>query len=215
MNYITREKKELKQLSVTDKKFKEKIKGLTKIQAYQFYKDHKGTYQYNTDETKAEFGRMNHKRCSFCTKYISEFNKEMTVEHIETKSDCPEKIFQWENLLCACRTCNTQRSTKKYMKNAYLDPSKVADIEKYFCFHADGTISANKKLSDAEVQKAEYMIALYKLDREDLNVERRVFFQNLLDDTFFDILKKRDKASQDIHFLAVFTYYKRRMENGK
>ena len=184
MNHITREKKELKQLSVTDKKFKEKIKGLTKIQAYQYYKDHIGTYQYNTDETKAEFSKMNYKRCSFCTKYISEFNKEMTVEHIETK-------------------------------NAYLDPSKVADIEKYFCYHADGTISANKKLSVAEVQKAEYMIALYELDREDLNVERRMFFQNLLDDTFFDILKKRDKASQDIHFLAVFTYYKRRMENGK
>ncbi len=215
MNFIIREKNGLKQLSDTERKFKNQIKGLTKSQAYQFFKDHKGSYLYNTAETKAAFTKMNHKRCSFCTKYISDFNNEMTVEHIETKSDCPEKIFRWDNLLCACRTCNTKRGTKKYVENTYLDPSKIVDIEKYFCFHADGTISANKALSDEEVQKAEYMIRLYKLDREDLNAERRAFFQDLLDDAFFHILQKKDKASQDIHFLAVFTYYKRRTENGK
>lgn len=215
MNYIAREKKELKQLSDTERKFKNQIKGLTKSQAYQFYKDHKGSYQYNTPETKAEFAKMNYKRCSFCTKYISDFNKEMTVEHIETKSDCPEKIFRWDNLLCACRTCNTERGTKKYAENIYLDPTKIMEIEKYFCFHADGTISANKALNDEEVQKAENMIRLYNLDREELNADRRAFFQDLLDDTFFHILQKKDKASQDIHFLAVFTYYNRRMEHGK
>ena len=215
MNHIIREKKELRQLSDTERKFKAQIKGLTKSQAYQFFKEHRGSYQYNTSETKEEFAKMNHKRCSFCTKYISDFNKEMTVEHIETKSDCPEKIFRWDNLLCACRTCNTERGTKKYVENTYLDPSKVVDIEKYFCFHVDGTISVSKTLSDEEAQKAEYMIRLYKLDREDLNVDRRAFFQDLLDDAFFHILQKKDKASQDIHFLAVFTYYKGRLENGK
>lgn len=215
MNYIIREKEELEQLSDTDKKFREKIKGMTKLEAYQFFKDHRGIYQYNTAETKAEFAKMNYKRCSFCTKYISDFNREMTVEHIETKSDCPEKIFEWKNLLCACHTCNTERGTKTYAENAYLDPTQIDDIEKYFCFHADGTISVNKKLSDEEIEKADYMIRLYKLDRDDLNAERREFFQSLLDDVFFQILKKRDKASQDIHYLAVFTYYKERIENGK
>ena len=74
---------------------------------------------------KKEFASMNHKRCSFCTKYLSDFNAEMTVEHIETKRDCPEKIFQWDNLLCACHTCNTKRSTNKYSANIYLDPKNI------------------------------------------------------------------------------------------
>lgn len=164
---------------------------------------------------KKEFASMNHKRCSFCTKYLSDFNTEMTVEHIETKRDCPERIFQWDNLLCACHTCNTKRSTNKYSANIYLDPTKVFDIEKYFCFYADGSISPNQNLSDAEIKKAKYMIELYKLDRDDLNAERREFFNDLLDDEFFQILKKRDKESQSIHYLSVFTYYKRRIEDGK
>ncbi len=215
MNHITRTKKTLKDLDNTDKQFKEKIKGMARTQAYEFFKRHKGTYQYNTTETKDEFAKMNHKRCSFCTKYISDFNTEMTIEHIETKSSCPEKIFQWDNLLCACRTCNTKRGRKKYKADVYLDPSKISDIEKYFCFHMDGTISANKALSKEEINKAKYMIKLYQLDREDLNTERREFLNSLLDDEMFRILVKRSKESPDIHFLSVFTYYRRRTENGK
>lgn len=215
MNYIPRANKELKKLSDTNKKFQEKIEGLTKEQAYRFYKNHEGTYKYNTDETKEEFAKMNHKRCSFCTRHLAEFDKEMTVEHIETKVECPEKIFRWDNLLCACHTCNTSRGKKRYMKDTYLDPSKIIDIERYFCFHADGSISANNALSVDDINKAKYMIELYKLDRKTLNTDRREFFNSLLDDEYFQILKKRSNESQDIHFLAVFAYYKRRTENGK
>lgn len=215
MNYIAREKTQLRGLSETDRQFKEKVKGKTPVQAYRFFQRHQGAYQYNTAETKEAFARMNHKRCSFCTKRISEFNTEMTVEHIETKSSCPQKIFQWDNLLCSCRTCNTKRGRKKYRADAYLDPSKVSDIERYFCFHADGTISVSKTLSREEAGKAKYMIQPYRLDREELNAQRREFFNSLLDDELFQILKKRSEESQDIHYLSVFTYYKRRTENGK
>ncbi|MBO5032910.1 MAG: TIGR02646 family protein [Lachnospiraceae bacterium] len=215
MNYIVRMKDKLDKLSETDKEFKQCIKGMTKEQAYQFFKAHKGVYLYNTEETKAEFAKMTGRRCSFCTKQISDFHTEMTVEHIETKQDCPEKIYQWDNLLCACRSCNTKRSTKKYLADKYLDPAKVKDIERYFCFRADGSISADKTLSAAETKKAEYMIELYQLDREDLDTERREFFNNLMDDEYFQILERRSKDSQDIHFWSVFAYYKRRMEDGK
>lgn len=215
MNYIAREKTELEGLRETDRQFQEKIKGKTPAQAYQFFKRHQGAYQYNTPETKEEFARMNHKRCSFCTRRISEFHTQMTIEHIETKSSCPQKIFQWDNLLCSCHACNTKRGRKKYKEGAYLDPSIVSDIERYFCFHADGTISVSKALSQEEACKAKYMIQMYRLDREELNAERREFFNNLLDDEWFQLLKKRSVESQDIHYLSVFTYYKRRTENGK
>lgn len=215
MNYIVRMRDKLDELSNTDKIFKQCIKGMTRERAYQFFNDHKGVYLYNTEETKAEFAKMNGKRCSFCTKHISDFDTEMTVEHIETKHDCPEKIYQWDNLLCACRSCNSKRSTKKYLADKYLDPTKIKGIEKYFCFHADGSISVNESLSEAEREKAKYMIELYKLDRDGLNTDRREFFESLLDDEYFAILKRRSKDSQDIHFWSVFAYYMRRMEDGK
>ncbi len=215
MNHITRAKKELKNLSATDQAFKSMIQGMTKEQAYQCYLTNKGIYHYNTIETKTEFAAMNHKRCSFCTKRISDFHMVMTIEHIETKRDCPQKIYEWENLLCACRACNTKRSTNKYVPNKYLDPTKLPEIETYFSFDIDGSIAPNQALSEKAQEQARYMIQLYKLDRDELNVERREFFHHLLDDEYFEILKKRSKDSMDIHFLSVFTYYKRRMDNGQ
>lgn len=215
MNYIVRKKSVLQELNDTDKKFKECIKGMTKEQAYQFYKDHKGIYLYNTKETKAEFKSMNGKRCSFCTGWIPDFDMEMTIEHIETKHDCPKKIYQWDNMLCSCHACNSKRSTNQYYADKYLDPTKIKDIEKYFCFHSDGSIAVNKVLPEEEKERAKYMIELYKLDRDGLNIDRREFFNNLLDDEYYQILKRRRKDSQDIHFLSVFTYYMRRIEDGE
>ncbi|MCM1178933.1 MAG: hypothetical protein NC347_01655 [Clostridium sp.] len=215
MNSIKRGNQAPVELGQTDKKFKELIKGKTNEQAYNFYKENKHKYLYNTEETKAEFAQMNFKRCSFCTKPISDFSRAMTVEHIETKAACPEKIFQWDNLLCSCSTCNTLRGTKPYVSGKYLDPTREENVEKYFTFKADGSISVNKILTKSEKEKAKYMIDLYKLDRDDLNVERREFLNDLLDDEFYDILKNKGKESMHIIFLSVFTYYKRRKEDGE
>lgn len=156
-------------------------------------------------------------RCSFCTKRITDFNSEMTVEHIETKVSTPSKIFDWENLLCACRTCNTKRNEKSYDKEKYLDPTKVQDISKYFKFNMDGTIRISEDLTESEKEKAVYMRDMYQLDRADLNIDRREFLKNLVnDDDYYKILKNDAKSSARIIFLSVFTYYKRRSEtNGK
>jgi uncharacterized protein (TIGR02646 family) len=147
---------------------------------------------------------------SFCTRMIGDFDKAMTVEHIETKHDHPQKIFQWKNLLCACHTCNTERSTTPCARNQYLDPTSIPDLERYFSFLPDGTIHPDSSLTSEERQKADYMIRLYRLDRKDLECERREFFKNLLEsDSFSSFLEKQDLSSQNIIFLSVFTYYRR------
>lgn len=215
MNSIVRRMNALAELERTNRKFKRCIEGMTREAAYKFYLENQGKFHYNTEETKTEFAAMNYKRCSFCTQVISNYFTEMTVEHIETKRDCPEKIFQWDNLLCACRTCNTKRGTKKYEDDKYLNPTKRTDIERFFRFKMDGTIEAGEGLSAAERKCAEYMLKMYGLDREELNADRREFLLELLDDDYFHRLMKKGKQSRDIHFLAVFTYYKRRKEDGK
>lgn len=190
------------------------IKNLDKEKAYEHYKKHKGKFKYNTLETKKKFREMNFERCSFCTKYISEFDDEMTVEHIKLKSEYPEKIFNWDNLLCACKTCNTKRSTNLCDDNLYLDPTKIENIEKYFKFKLDGKIEPSKSLAEKEIEKSNYMIELYKLNRKGLVCSRRKFFNDLIeDDEFYEILKNRDNFNQNIIFLALFTYYKRRENN--
>lgn len=147
MEYIQRKKSSLDKLKKTNDDFNLLIKGMSVGDAYKFYKDNVGKYKYNTSETKEEFFNMTGGRCSFCTKRITDFNSEMTVEHIQTKVSTPSKIFEWQNLLCACRTCNTKRNDKLYDKNKYLDPTKVKDISKYFEFKMDGTIKIAKGLT--------------------------------------------------------------------
>lgn len=201
------------QLAITNKSFKEKIKGKNAKDAYEFYKQNKEMYQYNTKETKKKFKKMNYQRCSFCTRYIFDFDTEMTVEHIKIKRDYPQKIFQWNNILCACRTCNTKRSTKSYKKDNYLDPTKILDIENYFWFELDGTIGVNEELDVSKQQCAKYMIDMYELNRDNLVCERRNFFKKMMeDDNFFESLKKDDIFSQNIIFLSLFTYYRRCIE---
>ena len=215
MNYIQRDKTVLPELDRTCRQFQKEIFGMTKKEAYQHFKARSHILKYNTSETTSEFKRINYERCSFCTMIIQEFDREMTVEHIETKSDVPEKIYEWNNLLCACKAYNTKRSIKKYDDKKYLDPTKVEDIEKYFSYRGDGSIIVNGTLSDGEKAAAEYMIGLYGLDRDSLNYERRRFFNDLLDDEFFEGLLKQRVDSRRIVFRSVFAYYKRRTRNGK
>lgn len=199
-----------KALSKTNKEFKNAIAGMTAGEAYDFYKTHKKKYRYNTDETKRHFRKMNHERCSFCTKLIQDFDDDMTIEHIKIKRDFPHLIFQWSNLLCACRTCNTKRSTRAHLPDKYLDPAKTHHIENYFCYQLDGNVTANENLNENERKKAEYMIELYRLNRKGLVCKRREFMLDLMsDDDFYETLKNMDESSQNIIFLSVFAYYKK------
>lgn len=217
MEYIRREKASLANLKKTNDEFNLLIEGKSVKDAYQFYKDNINRFKYNTDETKNEFLVMTGGRCSFCTKKIMDFNSEMTIEHIQTKVSTPSKIFEWDNLLCACKACNTKRGRKTYDGEKYLDPTKVKDISKYFEFNMDGTIKIAKGLTENEKEKAAYMKNMYQLDRTDLNTDRKEFLRHLVnDDGYYDILKNDDKSSTRIIFLSVFTYYKRRSKtNGK
>lgn len=204
-----------KLLAKTNKEFKAEIQGKSTKEAYEIYKRKKNKYKYNTDETKRFFRKMNNERCSFCTKHISDFEDEMTVEHIKTKKDYPRYIYQWSNLLCSCKSCNTKRSTNSYVKNKYLDPSKVENIEEYFCYKFDGEIVVNDELDILSQEKADYMIKLYKLNRRELVCKRREFLNDLIeDDDYLEILKNKDFKSQNIIFLSVFTYYTRRYEEN-
>lgn len=206
---INRRKKRLKELEKTSSEFKKKTAGMSLEDTYDFYKKHCRQFRYNTEETKQEFKTMNQGRCSFCTKYISEFDTEMTVEHIRVKRDYPRKIYEWGNLLCSCHTCNTKRNVKSYSKEKYLDPTKVEGIEKYFLFELDGEIVPNGKLPAEEQEKAQYMIDIYDLNRETLVNERRDFMNKLIvDEQLYKSLKQLDSDDQSIIYLSVFTYYK-------
>lgn len=206
------EPSELKQ---TNKQFKSEIKELSIKKSYEHYKKNKTRLKYNTEETKKLFAKMNFLRCTFCDQVIHDFYDAMTVEHIELKSSNPDKIYEWTNLLCSCKTCNTKRSTKKYNNNLYLDPTKITGIERYFKFEFDGQVKPNDNLNKNDIAKADYMIKLYKLNREQLIYDRRQFIFDLLNDEFYNCISEKNKDNKHIIFLSLFTYYKKEVKNSE
>lgn len=200
------------ELKGTDTQFKSEINGLNTKEAYEHYKKNKNRLKYNTKETKNLFNKMNFGRCTFCSQIINDFNDAMTIEHIKLKSTYPGKIYEWNNLLCSCKTCNTKRSTNECVDNLYLDPTKFTCIENYFKFEFDGEIKPNDGLSQDDLVRAKYMIELYKLNRDDLIYDRRQFFIDLLDDEFYDCINNLGSCSKYIIFLGLFTYYKKEVK---
>lgn len=197
------------ELNETELQFSKEIIGMDTKQAYEYYKKYKHRFKYNTLETKILFKEMNYGRCSFCSMVIKDFNDAMWIEHIKLKKSYPNFIFKWDNLLCSCDICNKKRSTTECDDNQYLDPTKIENVENYFIYEADGTIEANPSLDKTETEKAQYMISLYKLNREDLVYDRRDFYSDLTNFNFDEFIKTVDNFNKHIIFLGLYTYLKK------
>lgn len=209
-------------LSKINKIFNKEIEQFATIEdKYNYFKMVKTQklYKYNTTETKEIFKQMNYCRCSICTQYISVFDKSMTVEHIQLKSQRPDLIFEWSNLLCCCRVCNTNRSTNAYDPNLYIDPTIDESPERYFKIKPDGTITPEDGITNDDINRANYMINIYKLNEKSLKTERKHYYESLLkeeEENKERLLRMKNKDKQDLKsdvlFLNIFTYYMERIK---
>lgn len=54
---------------------------------------------------------LSNAKCAYCETNIAEESKYMEVEHFRSKSDFPNLVVDWDNLLPACKRCNVQKGT--------------------------------------------------------------------------------------------------------
>jgi len=144
--------------------------------------------RYKTDDVKKQLKELYKNKCAFCETNIERWD----VEHFRPKSLYPWLAYSWDNLLLACPTCNGYKNNhfavlnsrvkfkeedlanihnlaKKYNEsedNLFINPELENDIHQKLIFDKTGKISSNDK-------KVQYTIETCKLDREDLNIERR------------------------------------------
>ena len=209
---LKRGKKRPRDLEQINKKYLKDIQGKTNKE--KIIELNKSSYngKWKTDEVVKLFGKINNERCSFCTHRITYFKKEMTIEHIELKSKRPEKAFEWDNLLCSCRRCNTIRSSKPYKKREYIDPTKENNVEEYFIYSIDGRIHVNTELNTKQQYKAKKMIDMYDMNNPDFIVERRNFIKDIYDKDYYVACRGHDSA---IAFMNVWKQYEGDLTNGK
>lgn len=64
---------------------------------------------WNQDFIKQHLLAMSHGKCAYCETIIEEESKYLEVEHFRDKSDFPELVVEWSNLLPACKRCNGKK----------------------------------------------------------------------------------------------------------
>lgn len=174
-----------KHLHESRDKFNEEVISLSSFSSSNIKKlikklvEDKQIHSYSINYVKDALLKMSDS-CVFCGRIFNDVH-EFSIEHIK----CPwniyyKYIFEWSNLLPACKGCNNSRSRVKnpYDPNLYLDPTVTSNIEDLFGYEFDGRIIPNKSISNHNLEaKVNEMIRLYKLNRAELIDERFSFIE--------------------------------------
>ena len=65
---------------------------------------------------------MTHGKCAYSETKLNEESKYMEVEHFKHKSQYPEEVVTWGNLLPSCKTCNISKGTWDVVADPIIDP---------------------------------------------------------------------------------------------
>ncbi len=141
--------------------------------------------------------------CCYCECRIDDKNKH--IEHFEERHDCPEKVYDYNNMLLSCegdrnedlsedfdsveRKENTTCGHKKSMSyhiNEEIDYSLLlnpTDTRTCYLFsYLNGFVEPSGICNESENLKVEYTIKRLSLDSDKLNRRRDLRFQKILRD---------------------------------
>jgi uncharacterized protein (TIGR02646 family) len=88
---------------------------------------------YKDKEIKEPLFESSHQKCAYCERNATEGGGYMEVEHYKPKSLYPEYIFEWVNLLPACRQCNGIKGTHDTGAEPIINPYDT-DPEEAFIY---------------------------------------------------------------------------------
>ncbi len=97
-------------------------------------------------------------KCVYC-----ESPSAQTVDHFWPKTDYPAKMFDWENLLAACRDCNSEKRTEFPLDNGeprLIDPTRDEPLE-----HFDWDQTSGECLYREDDVRAVETASIIKMDR--------------------------------------------------
>ena len=184
--------------------------------------------RYKHKDIKDALKKIYHRKCAFCEQRIEQFD----VEHFRPKSIYYWLAFSWDNLLFACSTCNTHKLNhfetlqnkatyqtqdldnihelaEKYntQENCQFIHPELEDAEPYLIFEKNGKISSNHR-------KVKYTLTTCKLDRRELNDERKRIWDDLVKKVN-DRLLKRDFEKDEEKKKEILIAIRTLLENFK
>lgn len=81
-----------------------------------------GKSVWNHDYIKEPLLLSSHGKCAYCECSLEIESNYMEVEHFEDKSNNPDKVVVWGNLLPSCKKCNGAKGTHDVVKEPIVNP---------------------------------------------------------------------------------------------
>lgn len=111
--------------------------------------------------------------CAYCGIKINEKQTGGHIEHLERRSDNPQRTFDWNNMFFSCNNHDScgkfkDNTKQKYIVNDIVDPS-TEDPADFFTFDTLGNILP---LNDSTKHRAEETIRIFNL-RESERLKRK------------------------------------------
>jgi uncharacterized protein (TIGR02646 family) len=98
-------------------------------------------------------------KCAYC-----EAPEAMTIDHVWPKSEHPARMFDWDNLLAACRDCNTSKRSSFPLDERgaplLIDPTRVDPLDHFRWNHVTGEC-----VHDPQDPRAHHTFQAFDLDR--------------------------------------------------
>jgi uncharacterized protein (TIGR02646 family) len=94
----------------------EKVKELTD----EFISNQKNVW--NNNHIKEALLLSSNGKCAYCECSLTTESNYMEVEHFEDKSNNPDKVVLWSNLLPSCKKCNGSKSTHDVISDPIINP---------------------------------------------------------------------------------------------
>lgn len=119
---------------------------------------------WNIDWLKDSLLRSSFHKCAYCECRVNIEGSFMEVEHFKDKSDYPDDVLKWENLLPSCKRCNGKKSDHDVVEEAILNPYE--DLPSNHLFLQDYRIKGKTELGKSTER------VLYLNDTEKLVLKR-------------------------------------------
>jgi uncharacterized protein (TIGR02646 family) len=118
-----------------------------------------------------------HGKCIYCESTL-QVTSELAIEHYAAKTVATDLVFEWTNLLPACRKCNGAKAECDH-GGALLKPD-VEDPEPFFWVHPDtGKLEPHPSLDAAATERARRSIEICDLQRPALCTKRVLMIERV------------------------------------
>lgn len=86
------------------------------------FKKH-NTHVWQHKEVKEACLTIGNNKCAYCEVVLNQKSTYLEIDHFRDKSDYPDEVIQWENLLPACRHCNGTKSDHDVADEPIINPA--------------------------------------------------------------------------------------------